>query len=287
MRRRNVPCSPCSGGSSSGDCCGLKEKLRILWDRTIGSILRINGISPDGDGDFSIEAGDNINITQVGTGNGLRIDTTGGVSYYTSGDSYVNVDNNDLEISVNVGTGGLATDTDLQTVAGAVTDILDGTSTVPNATDAVNATHATTADFITPSIGNCIASLSTAYTADNTGSQVVKLDQIDNTTDYSISGNKITIKNAGNYLFIANLRLTRTASTSGNYGRMRIVLDGADICSDDENIRADITLQGIVSSYVSANSEVNLEMYWADTGVNLTVNAYAPATFLQIIKLPW
>lgn len=145
MRRRNVPCSPCSGGSSSGDCCGLKEKLRILWDRTIGSILRINGISPDGDGDFTIEAGSNIAITERGTGNGLRIDTTGGVSYYTSGDSYVNVDNNDLEISVNVGTGGLATDTDLQTVAGAVTDILDGTSTVPNATNAVNATNATNA----------------------------------------------------------------------------------------------------------------------------------------------
>ena len=53
MRRRNVPCSPCSGGTSSGDCCGIKEKLRILWDRTIGSILRINGISPDGDGDFT------------------------------------------------------------------------------------------------------------------------------------------------------------------------------------------------------------------------------------------
>ena len=142
MRRRNVPCSPCSGGSSSGDCCGLKEKLRILWDRTIGSILRINGISPDGDGDFTIEAGSNIAITERGTGNGLRIDTTGGVSYYTSGDSYVNVDNNDLEISVNVGTGGLAKDDDLQTVADAVADILDGTSTVPNATNATNATNA-------------------------------------------------------------------------------------------------------------------------------------------------
>lgn len=147
MRRRNVPCSPCSGGTSSGDCCGLKEKLRILWDRTIGSILRINGITPDGDGNFTIEAGSNIALSETGTGNGIRIDTTGGVSYYESGDSYVNVDNNDLEISVNVGTGGLATDTDLQTVAQAVTDILDGTSTVPEATHATSADNATNAGY--------------------------------------------------------------------------------------------------------------------------------------------
>lgn len=139
MRRRNVPCSPCSGGSSgSCDCCGIKEKLRILWDRTFGSILRINGISPDGDGDFSIEAGNNILLTERGTGNGIRIDTTGAVSYYSSGDSYVNVDNNDLEITLNVGTGGLATDTDLQTVAGAVSNILDGTTTVPKASNDAN-----------------------------------------------------------------------------------------------------------------------------------------------------
>ena len=139
MRRRNVPCSPCSGGSSSScSCCGIKEKLRILWDRTIGSILRINGISPDGDGDFTIEAGDNINITQVGTGNGLRIDTTGAISYYSAGDSYIDVDNNDLEISlVNPGaTGGVALHDDLALVAGAVSDILDGTTTVPHAGDA-------------------------------------------------------------------------------------------------------------------------------------------------------
>lgn len=141
MRRRGVPCGCTDNGGSSG-CCGLKEKLAILWDRTIGSILRINGISPDGDGDFTIEAGSNIALSETGTGNGLRIDTTGGVSYYSSGDAYVNVDNNDLEITVNAGvTGGLALQDDLDTVAGAVSDILDGTTTVPKATDATNATY--------------------------------------------------------------------------------------------------------------------------------------------------
>ena len=151
MRRRNVPCSPCSGGSSSGDCCGLKEKLRILWDRTIGSILRINGISPDGDGDFTIEAGDNIQLTERGTGNGIRIDTTGGVSYYSAGDVYVDVDNNDLKISlVNPGaSGGVALHDDLALVADAVSDILDGTSTVPEATHATSADNATSAGSAT------------------------------------------------------------------------------------------------------------------------------------------
>lgn len=72
MRRRNVPCSPCSGGSSSCGCCGLKEKLRILWDRTIGSIISINGITPDGDGNFTVQAGNNIDITPVS--NGIKVD---------------------------------------------------------------------------------------------------------------------------------------------------------------------------------------------------------------------
>lgn len=145
MRRKGVPC----GCTDNGGCCGLKEKLAVLWDRTIGSILRINGVSPDGDGDFAIEAGDNINITETGTGNGLRIDTTGGVSYYESGDAYVNVDNNDLEITVNAGvTGGLALQDDLDTVTGAVSNILDGTTTVPKATDATNATNATNATYL-------------------------------------------------------------------------------------------------------------------------------------------
>lgn len=147
MRRRNVPCSPCSGGSSSGDCCSLKEKLRILWNRTIGSILRINGITPDGDGDFTIEAGSNIALSETGTGNGIRIDTTGGVSYYESGDSLVDVDNNDLKISLVTGNGGVALHDDLETVAQAVDDIVDGDITVPEATHATNADNATNAGY--------------------------------------------------------------------------------------------------------------------------------------------
>ena len=69
MRRRNVPCSPCGGGSGCNTgCCSLKDKLAILWDRTIGSILKINNVTPDGDGNFEIRAGTNIDVDPVGNG---------------------------------------------------------------------------------------------------------------------------------------------------------------------------------------------------------------------------
>ena len=103
-----------------GCCCTLKEKLQYLWDHTMGAIKKVNEITPDGDGKFTVEAGTNIALTEIS--NGLRIDTTGGVSYYTAGDTYVDVDNNDLEISLkNPGqTGGVALHDDLEVVAAAV-----------------------------------------------------------------------------------------------------------------------------------------------------------------------
>lgn len=64
MRRKGVPC----GCTDNGGCCGLKEKLAILWDRTIGSILKINDQTPDGDGKFEIRAGDNIEVSDISNG---------------------------------------------------------------------------------------------------------------------------------------------------------------------------------------------------------------------------
>ena len=64
MRRRGVPC----GCADNGGCCGLKEKLAILWDRTIGSILSINHTTPDGDGDFTVQGGDNIEVSTISNG---------------------------------------------------------------------------------------------------------------------------------------------------------------------------------------------------------------------------
>ena len=72
MRRRGVPC----GCTDNGGCCGLKEKLAILWDRTIGSILSINHTTPDGDGDFTIQAGDNIEVSTVSNGIEVGLDRT-------------------------------------------------------------------------------------------------------------------------------------------------------------------------------------------------------------------
>ena len=72
MRRRGVPC----GCTDNGGCCGLKEKLAILWDRTIGSILKINDQTPDGDGKFRILDGSNIEITDVSNGIRIGVDPT-------------------------------------------------------------------------------------------------------------------------------------------------------------------------------------------------------------------
>lgn len=72
MRRKGVPC----GCTDNGGCCGLKEKLAILWDRTIGSILKINDQTPDGDGNFEIRAGSNVTISDIS--NGIEISATGG-----------------------------------------------------------------------------------------------------------------------------------------------------------------------------------------------------------------
>ena len=120
MIRRKLNTEKC------GCCCTLKEKLQYLWDHTMGAILKVNDITPDGDGKFTIEAGTNIALTEIS--NGLRIDTTGGVSYYSAGDTYVDVDNNDLEISlVDPGqSGGVALHDDLEVVATGLTNLLNG-----------------------------------------------------------------------------------------------------------------------------------------------------------------
>ena len=62
IRRRGVPDGGC------GMCCRLKEKLEYLWDHTMGAIKSIRNITPDGDGNFDIQAGSNIEITPVSNG---------------------------------------------------------------------------------------------------------------------------------------------------------------------------------------------------------------------------
>ena len=42
------------GQAACGPCCGIKEKLQTLWDRTINSILRINQVEPDDQGNIRI-----------------------------------------------------------------------------------------------------------------------------------------------------------------------------------------------------------------------------------------
>lgn len=134
--RKGVPHAKCS------PLCAIKEKLQELWDRAYGCINKINDITPDGDGKFSIQAGSNIQLTEIS--NGLKIDTTGGVTYYTTTDPKLEIDNDALTIE----TVGVASQDDLDlaasgvtTNANAISDIIDGTTTVSKATDAVNAAY--------------------------------------------------------------------------------------------------------------------------------------------------
>ena len=62
IRRRGVPEGGC------GMCCRLKEKLDYLWEHTMGAIMKIRNITPDGDGNFDIQAGNNIEITDASNG---------------------------------------------------------------------------------------------------------------------------------------------------------------------------------------------------------------------------
>lgn len=116
-------------------CCRLKMKLEELWQRTSGCILKIRGVTPDGAGNFELEAGQNVNISEVS--NGLRISTTGGISYYTSDDPQLDIDNDDLKISL----VDVAKDSDLDAVAQSVANIINGTTQIGNATNSVNAQY--------------------------------------------------------------------------------------------------------------------------------------------------
>lgn len=120
-------------------CCRLKMKLEELWQRTSGCILKIRGVTPDGAGNFELEAGQNVNISEVS--NGLRISTTGGVSYYTSDDPQLDIDNDDLKISL----VDVAKDSDLDVVAQNVANVINGTTQVGKAAHAGTADSATTA----------------------------------------------------------------------------------------------------------------------------------------------
>lgn len=107
--RKDVPHAKCS------PICAIKESLQALWARAGNCINKVNDVSPDGDGNFSITGGDNVVIGS--TQNGITIDTTGAVAYYTTDDTKLSIDNNDLKIS----TVGVASTADVAAVAADVT----------------------------------------------------------------------------------------------------------------------------------------------------------------------
>ena len=305
IRRRGVP----DGGCSM--CCRLKQKLDELWQRTTGCILRIRGITPDGQGDFALEAGTNINITEVS--NGVRIDTTGGVSYYEPADGYVEIDNNTLEIGVKAGVqDGLATQNDLETVASAVTNIIDGTTQV---TDAAHADSADSATYLGSSSSNVgsdtkpikiVNGQAVAVTNDlltkvsmimafNTTGETIAANTVSaiqlgnyrgNDTDtFTLSNNKVTVKKTGYYYIHFEL-----LGKFGAAGRAQV---GISYNGDNEYSYAITYVQGIsgsetiTGSYVlhitSPNQTIGLTG-WCENGSILVSNA-KQATKLIILKM--
>lgn len=107
--RKDVPHAKCS------PICAIKESLQALWARAGNCINKVNDVSPDGDGNFSVTGGDNVVIGS--TQNGITIDTTGAVAYYTTDDTKLSIDNNDLKIA----TVGVASTADVAAVAADVT----------------------------------------------------------------------------------------------------------------------------------------------------------------------
>ena len=311
IRRKGIPDGGCS------IYCRLKQKLDELWQRTSGCILRIRGISPDGQGDFALEAGTNINITEVS--NGVRIDTTGGVSYYEPADGYVTIDNDTLEIGVVAGVrDGLATHNDLETVANAVTDIIDGTTQVADAAhaDAANrATNATNAQYLgssTNTVGSdtkpikivngipvevsddVLTKVSTIMAFNTTGGTIatntvglVQLgDYRSNDTDtFKLSNNKVTVKKTG--LYFIHFELLGKFGAAGR-GQVGISYNG-----DDEYTYALTYVQGIsgtetiTGSYLlritSPNQTIGLTG-WCENG-SITVSNAKQATKLIILKM--
>lgn len=63
MQRKGVP-------SIDGCLCEIKEKLKALYDRTHACILRINGKTPDGNGDITLDLSDAIPGRYVESVNG-------------------------------------------------------------------------------------------------------------------------------------------------------------------------------------------------------------------------
>lgn len=89
--------------AACGSCCGIKEKLQTLWDRTINSILRINQVEPDDQGNIRIRSdSEALTITEGTNEIVLDLDTSelpAGVVQSVNGQTgAVVLDGDDIEL---------------------------------------------------------------------------------------------------------------------------------------------------------------------------------------------
>ena len=86
--KRKIP-----GEGACGPCCSWKERFNQLWDRAIGCIVKINNITPDGDGKFEIRGGTGVQVTPIS--NGVEINSTAtGAGIATINNTAPDSDNN-------------------------------------------------------------------------------------------------------------------------------------------------------------------------------------------------
>lgn len=252
IRRKGIP----EGGCSM--CCRLKMKLEELWQRTSGCILKIRGVTPDGAGNFELEAGQNVNISEVS--NGLRISTTGGVSYYTSDDPQLDIDNDDLKISL----ADVAKDSDLDVVAQNVANIVNGTTQVGDAAHADTADSATTAASAT-SATNSVNAQYLGSSKNNVGSDTkpVKI----------VNGQAVEVANN-----LLSSTIAPTGHGSGKYsmtiGKLGIVWGSTKI-NDSSSLVIRLPITFVSSDYIvlqgqfgKAGGDVYVNGWWFDTFTN-------------------
>lgn len=136
-------------------------------------------------------------------------------------------------------------------------------------------------------VGDCLVSLSQNHVMAGSGAEKIPFDTINNTTDYSISNGSVTIKKPGNYLVLVSTRFTLADQSTPLYSNARLTLNGADIAAWDGKHTTAGTIKIQRKITATANSVLALYEHWGYATPSLTINGYAPGTYIQIIRLPW
>lgn len=273
MMRKGVPHAKCN------PLCAIKDSLKALWDRAGNCINRINDVSPDGDGDFTITGGDNVIVSS--DPNGITIDTTGAVAYYSSSDPKLSIDNSNLTID----TVNVASLNDVQTVANdlstAESDILtlQGQSAIITGDLITETTQRQAADATLQNNIDAVA----ASTAGLQGQIDLKRDRSDTVGYYAYTHNGVT----QNETIIEDGTTAATIPVRDANGRMHAAdpaagatdktLTTANWVSQTGDSAPNNLLHRSGNEKITANKMFATNQYLGCSGSNLVTN---PTTFV-------